>query len=626
MPIVILDSGVPYRVPLLDENYPMDRNLIVIENATGSAEFFVVMEKAGYPEEYSYQWYVDGKEVPGAVQHAYTMTGLTEGVHTLYCTVTNTAGTVTTRTAVVTVTRHYKPVLNSSYPQNQSLTVIENATGSASFSAVVDKAGYPADYSYQWYANGNAVAGAVQSTYTMTGLTEGSYQVYCVVTNAAGSVTTRTAVVTVTRHYRPTLNSSYPQNQSLTVIESATGSASFSAVIDKAGYPAEYSYQWYVNGKAVSGAVQSTYTMTGLTEGSYQVYCVVSNAAGSVTTRTAVVTVTRHYRPTLNSNYPANVTQLEAANGQATFEVRIATAGFPSQYTYQWYVNGSAVSGATGSTYKRTGLTAVGTYNIYCIVTSAAGSVTSRTAVLNVQSAKPEFTCSAQYQLIKEDQYNYRLKFFTSGKITFSHLGCFANKIDVFCVGGGGGGSTVGYHSGYGGGGAGGYTKTTKKVSISAGVEYEIIVGSGGAGATEGQSASGGKTSAFGCSANGGTGGAHAGGNGGSGGARGHFIEAGAQGGTDGSDGGGDYHDFYTPGKGQGSTTREFGEAGATLYSGGGSGLDYNGSWPAPIDETAGGNDGSYGHSRANGVTNRGGGGSNGGSGGSGIVVIRNAR
>ena len=247
--------------------------------------------------------------------------------------------------------------------------------------------------------------------------------------------------------------------------------------------------------------------------------------------------------------------------------------------------------------------------------------------VENVKGKMPEFTYSGTYQLLDDgksgSEQNWRIKFLTSGKLKFAKV---VKNIDVFCVGGGGGGSTVGYHEGYGGGGGGGYTTTTKKVPISAGVEYKIIVGAGGAGADKGQAASGGNTSAFGCSANGGKGGAHAGGNGGSGGARGHFIEDGAQGGTDGSDGGGDYHDFYTPGKGQGSTTREFGKSGATLYSGGGSGLDYNGSWPAPIDETGGGNDGSYGDSRANGVTNRGGGGSNGGSGGSGIVVIRNAR
>lgn len=229
----------------------------------------------------------------------------------------------------------------------------------------------------------------------------------------------------------------------------------------------------------------------------------------------------------------------------------------------------------------------------------------------------PVFSYTGSYKLLDDGDGNWRIKFFSSGKLTVTSG---MPSIDVFCVGGGGGGSTVGYTEGYGGGGGGGYTSTAKNVQVTAGTEYDIVIGSGGAGISLGQSSDGGTTTAFGCSANGGKGGAHAGGDGGSGGARGHGGEEGEQGGTDGSDGGGVYHATYTPGKGQGTTTREFGEDGGTLYSGGGSGLDYDGSWPAPIDETAGGN------GRADGVDNRGGGGSNGGSGGSGIVVIRNVR
>ena len=317
------------------------------------------------------------------------------------------------------------------------------------------------------------------------------------------------------------------------------------------------------------------------------------------------------------------MTQLEAANGQATFEVCIASAGVPAQYTYQWYENGAAVSGATGSTYKRTGLTSVGTYNIYCIVTSAAGSVTSRTAVLNVQSAKPEFTCSAQNQLIKEDQYNYGMKFLTSGIITFSHLGCFANKIDVFCVGGGAGTPSGQARAG----GGGGYTKTQKNISVASNIEYEIVVGAGGPGGNDGNV--GGTSSAFGCSAaGGGSDGNYY--NGGSGGGAGGKNGPAGNGGSDGSNGKSGYNSDG-PGVGQGTTTSEFGESGATLYAGGGGGAtDY-----AEDYEIYGyGGDGGGGRGfspnnggSTNGAANTGGGGGGGyGSGGSGIVVIRNAR
>ena len=86
--------------------------------------------------------------------------------------------------------------------------------------------------------------------------------------------------------------------------------------------------------------------------------------------------------PVLSSSYPANVTQAET-NASTTFKVVIATAGNPASYTYQWYWNGSKVSGATSSTYTRSAIPA-GTYTVYCKVTNKAGTVTSRTATVTV--------------------------------------------------------------------------------------------------------------------------------------------------------------------------------------------------------------------------------------------------
>ena len=86
--------------------------------------------------------------------------------------------------------------------------------------------------------------------------------------------------------------------------------------------------------------------------------------------------------PVLNGSYPADVTGKEVGSS-ATFEVKVATDGYPAEYTYQWYVNGSAVSGATGASYTRSKL-AMGTYTVYCMVTNKAGTTVSRTAKLTV--------------------------------------------------------------------------------------------------------------------------------------------------------------------------------------------------------------------------------------------------
>jgi len=336
--------------------------------------------------------------------------------------------------------------------------------------------------------------------------------------------------------------------------------------------------------------------------------------------------------PVLNSAYPADVTQLEKSGGSASFEVKISKAGHPDSYTYQWYVNDVAVSGATGASYTKTGLTSAATYRVYCKVTSAAGSVNSRTATLTVQTTKPAFTYSGTYSLLQDSTYQWRLKFLTSGTVRFTHLGCFASGIDLFAVGGGGGG---GYQAG--GGGGGGYTKTETGKSIAANTDYVVTVGAGGAAATSNAETAGrGGTSSFGSliSADGGYGGMsynsspkRKGGDGGSGGGGGGTTDGWA--GSGGSDGGNGGTNYGPGGTGQGTTTREFGNG--TLYSGGGAGAastDNGGSNGSP-------GDGGGGAANTDGGTNTGGGGGGsahqietrvGGDGGSGIVIIRNKR
>ena len=217
----------------------------------------------------------------------------------------------------------------------------------------------------------------------------------------------------------------------------------------------------------------------------------------------------------------------------------------------------------------------------------------------------PEFTYTGTYQLIDDGYGDWRIKFLTSGVLTFAELGSGAKGIDVFLVGGGGGCGNANGVSDYLGAGGGGYTKTTRQITVQAGVGYPIVIG---AGSTKPNSSStqtrGGTTSAFNTSIEGGySGKSISGGNGGSGGA----STNGATGGTDGGDGsvgnmGGQ------AGKGQGTTTREFGEDSGDLYASGGYWASRDGA-----DNTGNGGGGVYLNTKTT-------------TGGSGIAVIRNVR
>lgn len=199
----------------------------------------------------------------------------------------------------------------------------------------------------------------------------------------------------------------------------------------------------------------------------------------------------------------------------------------------------------------------------------------------------PKFTYTGQYSFIDDGSGNWRIKFLTSGVLTWLK----DVLVDVFLVGAGGGGKSKSPQAG----GGGGYTKTVKSIAIAKNTQYAIEIG------VSGESINGGNTSAFGVTAEGGKVGGNGRGTGGDGGSGGGGYSV--AGGIDGANG--SSYSIYRGGKGQGTTTREFGESTGDLYASGGSGV--------ASGATAG-------------ADNTGDGGDNGKSGGSGIVVIRNAR
>ena len=259
--------------------------------------------------------------------------------------------------------------------------------------------------------------------------------------------------------------------------------------------------------------------------------------------------------------------------------------------------------------------------------------------------------CIKYYPIGFDFTYTGTCNIRTDGVIEFLTSGDFIPNetlnIDAFLVGGGASGSggnnsnNVKYA---GGGGSGGYTLTKKNISVTTNTTYNIQIGEGGI-ATKATSAlvtsaimPGGDTTAFGFTASGGKGNSSTststttkritGGDGGCGGGSGSSSSTDSKGtgGSNGNNGGGSFG-----GKGQGTTTREFGEFSGKLYAAGGGGGQYN---TSPINkggDGGGGNGANIGTAATAGTPNTGAGGGggsvsanyNGASGGSGIVCIR---
>lgn len=128
--------------------------------------------------------------------------------------------------------------------------------------------------------------------------------------------------------------------------------------------------------------------------------------------------------------------------------------------------------------------------------------VTSSTIVTNMnnhtlyakwkESCKvPTFTYTGTYEVVDDNDNvitnistyvgNWKIRFLSSGTLTFTNLGCAKDGIDAFVVGGGGngaiGGAYIAQDTRAGGGGGGGAAITATKVAVSTNVGYSIVVG-----------------------------------------------------------------------------------------------------------------------------------------------------
>ncbi len=164
---------------------------------------------------------------------------------------------------------------------SQPTNVTVNVGGSASFSVT---AGGTAPLSYQWSFGTTNIAGATNTTLTLTNvqLTQaGSYSV--LVTNIAGSTNSVAAVLTILA-VPPTITAQ-PTNQTV----QAGGTASFT--VTAAGTP-PLAYQWNFNGTNIAGATNATFTFTNVQFSQAGNYAVsVTNAYGSTNSSNATLSV-----------------------------------------------------------------------------------------------------------------------------------------------------------------------------------------------------------------------------------------------------------------------------------------------------------------------------------------------
>lgn len=129
---------------------------------------------------------------------------------------------------------------------------------------------------------------------------------------------------------KPVLDSSYPIN--VTVEEGKSFSTRVS--ISNQSSSIQYTYEWYVDDVKIS-TTSATPNITAPSEGSHTFYCIVSNSAGSTTSREATLTVVPVMTsPMINTNLNPNYSVNEGENLSVSI---VASSNYP--FTLTWEIN-----------------------------------------------------------------------------------------------------------------------------------------------------------------------------------------------------------------------------------------------------------------------------------------------
>jgi len=301
----------------------------------------------------SYQWFKNGVAISGATANSYTTgaTSLTDSGAVFTVMVSNIAGSMTSSGATLTV-KSPPPVAgslvssNAAPPYNSSVNLVPTFSGGT---AVIGSMGVGSSN-----ISASAVSGSSYSTPPLT-----SAQTYTLtVTDAHGNVVSTTCLVTPSS---VTITPISPANQTV-----APGQITFSAT---ASGGVTNNLNWTGSAGTFSGNVWSAPT----TAGTYTIMATsVDEPSVSVTT-------------TITISAPVIMTQPVSQHVCTGSGILLSvTASYAT--SYQWSFNGTAISGATSSTYTVSMAASANAGNYSVTVTNGVSSVTSSVAIVAVGS------------------------------------------------------------------------------------------------------------------------------------------------------------------------------------------------------------------------------------------------
>lgn len=307
---------------------------------------------AGLTSNATYQWYLNNTAIAGATNTTYTASNLQNGDNIHIVAIPNnpcaTASSVTSNIITITVLPLVTPSVTITSVPNAAVCVGTNVT----FTANPTNGGTAP--TYQWMVNGVAVSGATGATFSSSTLQNGAVVTVVMTSNVAcpNAPTATSNAITVT--VNPTLV------PSVSIVSNPNASVCAGAPITFTATPTNGGttpvYQWMVNGAPVNGATGATFTSTTLQNGDVVTVNLTSNAVcvnpATATSNAININIITNLVPTVSiTNQPVGT---NCAGTNITFTATPTNEG--TTPTYQWFVNGNPVAGATGATFSSSNL------------------------------------------------------------------------------------------------------------------------------------------------------------------------------------------------------------------------------------------------------------------------------
>lgn len=290
-----------------------------------------------------YQWKLNGSNV-GTNSPTYTNAALANN-DVVSCVLTSNAACATTATATSnTVTIAVSGTVVPAVSIAASATSICSSQPVTFTATPVNGGTTPA---YQWKKNGTNISGATQATYTTTGAANADVFT-CVLTSSVSCALPTTAT---SNSVTMDVTSSIPASVTIDYNDTtfcAGGSFSGTAIPVNGGNTP--TYQWKLNGTAVSGATGNNFTSTTLANGDVVTVEMVSSAGCALPSPAVSAPLTVHITANVPTSVTLSASQTTICSGTAvTFTATPVNGG--SSPSYQWLLNGNVVSGQGSGTY-----------------------------------------------------------------------------------------------------------------------------------------------------------------------------------------------------------------------------------------------------------------------------------